>query len=206
MKVDVALRGRVDMSRHERWRGDGVDLRVPIGLVGSGAGMERAYARCAAGLMPGAEEILLLPAVLNAVDETQTPDGEDCLYLYCPTVPLRPDGGWPALATKAADVIVDCASTFYGTVTDLEIDRWTETPEQMAARTGATDGAVLHVDLARPGPLRPALGLSNFRLPVDGLFLGGAGAAPTGGVTGLPGRLVAREVTRTIRRTPGRSR
>lgn len=204
MKVDIALRGRVDMSRHEKWRGDGVDLRVPIGLIGSGAGMARGYARCAAGLVPSVDEILLLPAVLNAVDEAQTPDGEDLLYLYCPSVPLRPDGGWPANAGKATDVMVDCASQFYGTVADLEIGRWVESPEDMAARVNVTDGAVLHVDLGRPGPLRPALGLSDFRLPVDGLFLGGAGAHPTGGVTGLPGRLVAHEVTRTLKR--GRSR
>jgi phytoene dehydrogenase-like protein len=44
--------------------------------------------------------------------------------------------------------------------------------------------------------MRPALGLGDFRLPVKGLFLGGSGAHPSGGVTGMPGRLAARELLR----------
>jgi phytoene dehydrogenase-like protein len=57
---------------------------------------------------------------------------------------------------------------------------------------------------------RPLLGYARHRMPVDGLYLGGAGAHPGGGVTGLPGRAAARAVVRDLRargraRTPGAS-
>ena len=41
---------------------------------------------------------------------------------------------------------------------------------------------------------RPLLGFASHRMPLDGLYLCGAGAHPGGGVTGLPGRAAARAV------------
>ncbi|KAJ1357420.1 Pyridine nucleotide-disulfide oxidoreductase domain-containing protein 2 [Parelaphostrongylus tenuis] len=38
---------------------------------------------------------------------------------------------------------------------------------------------------------RPVPRFSNFRTPIQGLFLCGSGAHPGGGVTGAPGRLAA---------------
>jgi phytoene dehydrogenase-like protein len=40
--------------------------------------------------------------------------------------------------------------------------------------------------------LRPTQHLSNYATPVDGLFLGGSGSHPGGGITGMPGRLGAK--------------
>ena len=49
--------------------------------------------------------------------------------------------------------------------------------------------------------VRPVGGFAQYRMPVDGLYLCGAGAHPGGGVTGAPGRnaanvLLARENSR----------
>ena len=41
---------------------------------------------------------------------------------------------------------------------------------------------------------RPAPGFARYRMPVQGLYLCGAGAHPGGGVMGAPGRNAAREV------------
>jgi phytoene dehydrogenase-like protein len=41
---------------------------------------------------------------------------------------------------------------------------------------------------------RPVLGWSNYRLPVQGLYLCGAGTHPSGGVTGAPGHNAAQTV------------
>jgi phytoene dehydrogenase-like protein len=41
---------------------------------------------------------------------------------------------------------------------------------------------------------RPLFGLAAYRMPLDGLYLCGAGAHPGGGITGLPGRNAARRV------------
>jgi phytoene dehydrogenase-like protein len=196
MKADLALSGRLDLGRHQRWRDDGLDLRRPAVLVGTPAGNRRAYARCAAGLLPERDDIPLWLVVTNAVDPSQSPDGQDSLYVYTPTMPVHPDGGWKDLETEAADRVVERAAQFYDGVHDLEIGRWVESPELTARRTGATNGCALHVDvtLLRTGPLRPALGFGPGATPVAGLHLGGAGSHPGGGVTGLPGRLAARQI------------
>jgi phytoene dehydrogenase-like protein len=46
----------------------------------------------------------------------------------------------------------------------------------------------------RSGAMRPAVGLGGDTLPVAGLFLGGAGIHPGGGVSGGPGRLASQRV------------
>jgi hypothetical protein len=50
----VALSGRLQLSRHQAWRGridqDGLDLRRPSFMTGTEAGMERLFARSGAGL------------------------------------------------------------------------------------------------------------------------------------------------------------
>lgn len=198
MKADLALSGRLRLSRHEKWRGDGLDLRLPTALVGTPEGIRRAYARAAAGLVPEPEDIALWPLILNAADPSQAPDGQDSLYLFATTMPLQPEGGWAAHEKRAAENIVAQAARYYDGVEELEIGRWVETPEAAAARTGATNGTAMHVDhlLLSQGPLRPALGLGGITMPVEGLYLGGAGAHPGGGVAGFPGRLAARTIQR----------
>jgi phytoene dehydrogenase-like protein len=198
MKSDLALSGHLRLTRFEKWRGDGVDLRKPVGLIGTSDGLRRGFRRSAAGLVPEPEEIGLWPVILNAVDPGQSPEGQDSLYLYATNMPVSPDGGWEANEKQAADSIVARTAEFYEGITEYEIGRWVQTPDRTAAMTGSANGTAMHVDhlLLSQGPMRPALGLGGISMPVDGLYLGGAGAHPGGGVTGLPGRLSAQTVLR----------
>jgi len=50
---------------------------------------------------------------------------------------------------------------------------------------------VLDVTLDQLGPLRPTAVLASHRTPIDGLYISGAGTAPTGGIAGTPGRAAA---------------
>ncbi len=42
--------------------------------------------------------------------------------------------------------------------------------------------------------MRPVAGWAQYRTPIKGLYLCGAGTHPGGGVTGLPGKNAAREI------------
>ncbi len=207
MKTDLALSGRVTLERHRRWRKDDLDLRVPAALIGTGDQIRRGWARAAAGIVPDVDDIALWPVVGNAADPTQSPEGQDSLYLYASNMPLHPDGGWAQWEEKAATTIVQRAGQFYDGLAELEIGRWVETPEMAAERTAATNGTAMHVDhlLLSQGPLRPAVGLGGTQLPVEGLVLGGAGIHPGGGVSGIPGRRAAHAVLRQQRRGPFRN-
>jgi phytoene dehydrogenase-like protein len=46
---------------------------------------------------------------------------------------------------------------------------------------------------------RPLLGSADYRMPIPGLYLCGAGTHPGGGVTGVPGHNAAREIWRDRR-------
>ena len=44
--------------------------------------------------------------------------------------------------------------------------------------------------------MRPVPGWSDYRTPVDGLYLCGAGVHPGGGVTGAPGYVASHKILR----------
>jgi phytoene dehydrogenase-like protein len=203
MKVDLALSGHPDLSCHNRWRRDGLDLRYPSQVIGTPEGIERAFRCSAAGLLPERDDFALWNVIPTALDPSQAPPGQDVLYTYLGTVPARPVKGWKTLKHEAGQAIVDKVAEFFGGIAELEIGRKLETPEDIAESRGATDGAVLHVDwvLSRMGPLRPARGLGGYRTPVEALYLGGAGCHPGGLVSGLPGYLSAGEILRCLRRS-----
>ena len=50
---------------------------------------------------------------------------------------------------------------------------------------------LLDLSLDQLGFLRPTRRLGNHRTPVAGLYISGAGTAPTGGIAGTPGRAAA---------------
>ena len=67
MKVDLALSGRIGLSRHQRRRTDDLDLRVPSCLIGSPDNTNRSFRNSAAGLLPEAEDITIWAVVPTAL-------------------------------------------------------------------------------------------------------------------------------------------
>jgi phytoene dehydrogenase-like protein len=200
MKIDIALSARIDLSRFQDQRRDDLDLRLPSHWIGTEEGVERSYAASAAGIMPAAEDLVFYNAVPNAVDPSQTPDGQDALYLLAVAVPFAPPEGWAALKSPASERVISHAATFYEGLSGMEIGRQVHTHEDIRELMHVTGGCHPHVDqiLSRSGPLRPALGLGGYRTPIKGLFLGGSGSHPGGSVTGLPGYNSARAAIRAV--------
>lgn len=190
-KVDLALSGRVSIPRHHH---PDVDLRKPVLLYGTEEAIVESFTAAARGEICGVP--FIWACISTAVDSTQAPDGQDCVYLYPPAMPSRPPGGWAALSPTAEKITLTTAAKFLGGLEDAELGRWVETPDEMARRTGAWRGSIVHVDfsLMRTGPLRPAWGLGKYATPIEGLFIGGAGTHPGGSVSGLPGKLSSRRV------------
>jgi phytoene dehydrogenase-like protein len=50
------------------------------------------------------------------------------------------------------------------------------------------------------------LGWAQYRTPIDGLFLCGAGTHPGGGLTGGPGQNAAREIVKALKRAGSTAR
>jgi phytoene dehydrogenase-like protein len=195
-KIDLALSGQLSVPNHHR---SDVDLRQPVLLWGTEDDVLDSFAVSSRGVVP--DRTFLWACITNAVDPSQAPAGQDSVYLYPPAMPVAPTGGWGQHSATVEKLALATASRFLGGLEELEIGRWVEDPEQMARRTRARNGCVVHVDFTpfRLGPLRPARGLANYRTPVPGLYMGGSGVHPGGWVSGLPGALSARRVLRDTR-------
>ncbi|HTK61472.1 MAG TPA: NAD(P)/FAD-dependent oxidoreductase [Pseudonocardia sp.] len=201
-KVDIALSGRLQLSRHQKWRRDDLDLRKPSHTIGTEASMERTFARAAAGQLAHDGEWSIWPVIPTAMDPSQAPDGQDTLYLYVAVAPHQPQGGWESVKEDFGRSVAAQAAQYYDGIEELEIGRQVLTNDDFGDRVHATGGNITHVDmtLGRAGPLRPARGFGGYRTPVDGLFLTGAGTHPGGGITGGPGYAAARELLRRGKR------
>jgi phytoene dehydrogenase-like protein len=197
LTVSVALRGRLELPLHQAARPDGLDLRQPTIFAGSFEQILAAGAQAARGEIPDHTPLCL--AIFTALDPSQAPDGQDVAQLYGPA-PVSPHGGWAGSRDQAANGLVSAVARFAPALESLELGRYVETSEDLAARTGATNGCIYHVDHlpTRLGPLRPAVGAGGYRTPLAGLYLGSAGCHPGGGVSGLPGKLCAQTVLRDL--------
>ncbi|MFC7504971.1 phytoene desaturase family protein [Nocardioides sp. CPCC 206347] len=205
MKVDLAFSGRLSLQRYEKRRGDDLDLRLPMHVLATEDGIERAFARSKAGLLPYDDDWSMWNVIPTGNDQSQAPDGQDNFYCYLAVAPYAPEEPWDAagpdgvtLRERAGNSVVAKLAKFYDGVETLEIGRQVLNNEDFAREVGATGGNITHVDmvLSRGGPRRPVRGLAGYEMPVPGLYLGASGAHPSGGITGAPGYMVAREVLR----------
>ena len=198
LKVDVALRGQVTVRRHQAMRADGLDLRKCVLLIGTTEAVLENFRASARGEVP------TLPYMWNtlpsAVDPSQAPAGQDIAYLYPVAMPINPSEGWDAIRARVGQQVIDQASQYMDGLKDLEIARRVEASPDLAKRLNVHNGCVVHIDTGatRSGMMRPAYGLGGDTLPVAGLFLGGAGIHPGGGINGLPGRIAAGRVQRFL--------
>jgi phytoene dehydrogenase-like protein len=200
-KVEMALRGRLRLARHQANRSDGLDLRIPSALAGTIDEIVDAIAAAKSGRLP--DPLPFVSMVPTAADPTQAPDGMDTLSLWSGWLPHEPPGGWPTFKAIVAEAFVAQAASYYDGIEELEIGRAVETPEEISARTGVRNGNVYHVDvtLTRVGPLRPALGFGGYRTPVPGFYITGAGTHPGPSVSGIPGQQAARVILHDV--SPG---
>jgi phytoene dehydrogenase-like protein len=134
------------------------------------------------------------------------------MSLFTQWVPHRfadePDAaGLEAYADRVLARVADVAPGFLDSV----LHRQVIGPDTMAREYGLVGGNIFHGELSL-GQLfhaRPAAGYADLRTPVRGLYQAGSATHGGGGVTGVPGRNVARQIAadrRTARwRRAGRS-
>jgi phytoene dehydrogenase-like protein len=74
--------------------------------------------------------------------------------------------------------------------------RIVQTPEDLERDLALPRAQMVHIDQSAGQNLhrRPIPQLANYRAPIHGLYLTGAGTHPGGGVWGVPGRNAAHEI------------
>jgi len=126
------------------------------------------------------------------------------MSLFCQHFdPQLPDGGsWDDVKEQAADTIIATVERHAPNFSRLVVGRQVLSPLDLERDFGLLGGDIFHgaLHLDQIFSLRPAAGHADYRMPVKGLYLCGAGAHPGGGVSGLPGHNAAREIIRDFKR------
>jgi phytoene dehydrogenase-like protein len=109
---------------------------------------------------------------------------------------------WARTRDQLADHVVRTLERYAPGFSSSIDHRQVLTPADLEERYGLTNGHIHHGELALDQlfTMRPILGYAQYRTPIEGLFLCGAGTHPGGGVSGLSGRNAAREILRSLKR------
>jgi len=160
------------------------------------ASIERAYLEACAGRVPERPIVeLTLPSTL---DPTLAPEGHcvaSMFVQYAPDLPTA-HAAWPSLRDTLRDraiaLVEEVAPGFIASIEHVEA----LAPPDLERVFGLTGGNIFHGAMSpdRLYLLRPTPMWSTYRTPAPGLYLGGAGTHPGGGVMGACGRNAALEV------------
>ena len=162
------------------------------------------YTAATNGLLP--KSPLLVVGQSSAVDPTRAPNGQAVLWVQARAQPaeIRGDAAgeirardWADAAEPYADRAIAKLAEYAPGLQELILERAVLTPRDLEAHdpnlVGGDSVAGSH-HLRQNFVFRPIAGYSNYRTPIEGLFMTGAATWPGGGVTGMPGYLAARAV------------
>lgn len=200
-------------SRIAHFRQRGTTARVNLALKGdvqwtSGHGPRAHYARIGAHIdeierafdsvkyRQAAERPVLEIHIPTRGLPRLAPEGGHVMCILAHFAPYQLEGGWndDARARLGETVLAQLARFTTGLkeqIAGMEV----LTPADIEARYGATGGHIHHGEHALDQLLvRPCPEAARYATPLAGLYLGGSGSHPGGGVTGAPGALAAKAV------------
>ena len=174
----------------------GDHLTAGIIMAPSLAHMDRAFADARAHGWSKAPIVeMLIPSML---DDSLAPPDRHVVSLFCQHVaPILPDGrSWDDRREEVADLMIDTVDGYAPGFKASVLGRRALTPLDLERTFGLVGGDIFHgkLDLDQLFSARPVLGHGDYRAPIRGLYMCGAGTHPGGGVTGAPGRNAAREI------------
>ena len=137
----------------------------------------------------------------TVVDKTLAPEGIHTVSMFSQWVPADwaddEDDHWPELEAYADRLVQhfdDVAPGFKDSVVARQIIG----PKQMQDGWDLIGGNIFHGELTvdQLFHMRPAVGFADYRTPIKGLYQASSATHAGGGVTGLPGHHVVREIVK----------
>jgi phytoene dehydrogenase-like protein len=186
--------------------GPGDHMTAGIIMAPSLAYMDRAFMDARAHGWSKAPIVeMLIPSTL---DDSLAPAGRHVASLFCQHVaPALPDDrSWEDCRDVVADLMIETVDAHAPGFTASVLGRQVNSPLDLERTFGLVGGDIFHgkLELDQLFSARPVLGHGDYRSPVPGLYMCGAGTHPGGGVTGAPGHNAAREILKDLRRPRGR--
>jgi phytoene dehydrogenase-like protein len=202
----ATFRMNVAMSRLPRFSclpDDGPHHASGIILAPSLKYMDRAYVDAREqGISRAPIVEMVISSMLDStlVDPAHAAKGAHVASLFCQH--FDPTVDWNSRKEEAIGRIFDVVESHAPGFKASVIAHSALSPADLEREFGLIGGDIFHgaLTLDQLWSARPLLGYADYRGPMEGLYLCGAGAHPGGGVTGAPGHNCAREVLRDFGR------
>ena len=198
LKFHAALSGLPDFSAH---LGDGFDPRclAEIKICPSMDYYRSSWNDACRG-RPSRTPVMEVQ-IPSVYDPTMAPPGHHVMSVWVSYAPVTlAEGTWDERRQEVGEQLIDALCRYAPNLRDILVDWSLFTPVDIERRVGLTDGNIRHLDIV-PGQFfseRPLAGWANYRTPLPGLYLCGAGTHPGGEVTGAPGHNAAAAVLRDL--------
>jgi beta-carotene ketolase (CrtO type) len=199
LKIDCALSEPLRFEHHNH---QDEYLIGSVLIADSVKHVEIAHSDPSIGKIPDSDPSMyvVMPTML---DPSMAPEGKHTLWIefFAPYQVENAEGtglygtGWTdERKNKVADRVLDKLADYAPNVKNAVIARRVESPAELGQRLGAVKGNYYHIDMSLEQMMffRPLPELANYKTPVKGLYLTGAGTHPGGSISGMPGRNCAR--------------
>ena len=143
---------------------------------------------------------ITIPSLL---DTELAPAGAHVMSVYVQYAPYKlKDGDWISRREEFADNVIEVIAQYAPNFKELIIARQVITPLDLEQTYGMSGGHIHHGEqsLDQSFAFRPLIGWAQYRTPIKGLYLCGAGTHPGGGVSGRPGANAAREIIKDFKK------
>ena len=135
-------------------------------------------------------------------DPSLAPKGGHVMSIHVQYAPYKlKSGDWDSRRDEFGDAVIKALSEYVPNLSSAILARQVITPADLEQKYGLGGGHILHGEpsLDQLFTFRPLLGWAQYRTPIKGLYLCGAGTHPGGGVTGASGANAGREIIRDLR-------
>lgn len=139
-------------------------------------------------------------------DQSLAPGGAHVMSVHVQYAPYKlKEGDWNARREELGNNVVKVLSDYAPNLQELIVGRQVIPPLDLEQVYGLSGGHIFHGEqsLDQFFTFRPVIGWAQYRTPIKGLYLCGAGTHPGGGVTGGPGANAAREIVKDFKGSRG---
>ena len=137
-------------------------------------------------------------------DPSLAPAGAHVMSIYVQYAPYTLAGGrsWSDAADDLGRTVFRTLAQYAPGIAPLVVAQQVITPRDLESTYGMTGGHILHGEpsLDQLFMTRPVLGCGQYRTPIAGLYLCGAGTHPGGGITAGSGQNAAREILKAMKK------
>ena len=136
-------------------------------------------------------------------DPSLGPAGAHVVSIHAQFAPYKvKDGDWESRRESVGDLVISDLSNYAPDLKDLIVARRVLTPLDLEKEYGFRGGHIHHGEMSIDQffAFRPMIGCAQYRTPIEGLYLCGAGTHPGSGLTGASGWNAGREVIKDLKR------